>query len=193
MYKKKEDIYREGSFPKGVFFLNKGKVKTYKTSDTGKEFITGLYKEGDFFGYLALLEESSYSDFATALEDSEICLIPKNDFSSLLYKSSEISRRFIKMLSDNLHEKEEQLLKLAYNSVRKKVADALIVLYDRYNTQAEPNFTISISREDLANLAGTATESTIRTLSDFKDEKLIDIHASRITILDYQKLVKMKN
>ena len=194
LFRKKEDIYREGSFPKGIYFLNKGKVKTYKVSDYGKEFITGLYKEGDFFGYLALLEDTKYSDFAKTLEDSEICLIPKADFYSLLHKSSEISKKFIKMLSDNLHEKEEQLLKLAYNSVRKKVADALITLYDRYKEEGDPtNFTMSISREDLANLAGTATESTIRTLSDLKDEKLIEIQASRITILNYQKLSNLKN
>jgi len=97
------------------------------------------------------------------------------------------------MLSDNLREKEEQLLKLAYNSVRKKVADALVTLYNRYNKDGSINFTISISREDLANLAGTATESTIRTLSDLKDEKLIDIQASKITVLNYEKLSKMKN
>jgi CRP-like cAMP-binding protein/FixJ family two-component response regulator len=193
VYRKKEDIYREGSYPKGLYFLNKGRVKTYKLNDQGKELITGLHKEGDFFGYLSLLEEGKNSDIATTLEDSEICLIPKNDFYSLVYKNADVSKKFIKILSNNLREKEEQLLKVAYNSVRKKVADALLTLYNRYNTDSEKNFTISISREDLANLAGIATESTIRTLSDFKDEKLIEIQVSKITILDYQKLNKVGN
>ncbi len=192
-YRKKEDIYREGSYPKGLYYLNKGRVKTYKLNDQGKELITGLHKEGDFFGYLSLLEEGKNSDIATTLEDSEICLIPKNDFYSLVYKNAEVSKKFIKMLSNNLREKEEQLLKVAYNSVRKKVADALITLYNRYNTDSEKQFTISISREDLANLAGIATESTIRTLSDLKDEKLIEIQVSKITILDYEKLNKVGN
>ena len=127
------------------------------------------------------------------MEDVEVCLIPKDDFYALVYKNSEVSRKFIKMLSDNLRDKEEQLLKFAYNSVRKKVADALVTLYDRYKNEADKNFTISISREDLANLAGIATESTIRTLSDFKEEKLIEINVSKITILNYEKLSKIHN
>lgn len=193
VYRKKEEIYKEASYPKGIYFLNKGKLKTCKLNDQAKELITGLYKEGDFFGYLALLDESKYSDSAVALEDIEVCLIPKDDFYALVYKNSEVSRKFIKMLSDNLREKEEQLLKFAYNSVRKKVADALVTLHDRYREQTDKNFTISISREDLANLAGIATESTIRTLSDFKDEKLIEINVSKITILNYNKLINIQN
>lgn len=193
MFRKKEEIYKEGSYPKGIYFLSKGKVKTCMLNDQAKELITGLYKEGDFFGYLALLEENKHTDVAIALEDAEVCLIPKEDFYSLVYKNAEVSRKFIKMLSDDLREKEEQLLKFAYNSVRKKVADALITLHDRYKNEADKNFTISISREDLANLAGIATESTIRTLSDFKDEKLVEIHVSKITILNYEKLSKIHN
>ena len=193
VFRKKEEIYKEGSYPKGIYFLNKGKLKTCKLNDQAKELITGLYKEGDFFGYLALLEDDKHSDSAVALEDIEVCLIPKDDFYALVYKNAEVSRKFIKMLSDDLREKEEQLLKFAYNSVRKKVADALIALYDRYKSEAEKSFTISISREDLANLAGIATESTIRTLSDFKDEKLIEINVSKITIVNYDKLSKIHN
>jgi len=192
-YKKKDEIYSESHYPKGLFFIKKGKVKTYRANEQGKEFITGLYKEGDFFGYLALLEEEKYSDTATTLEDAEICLIPKDDFYSLLYKNSEVSKKFIKIISDNLQEKEEQLVKLAYNSVRKRVAEALITLYNRYKKEEEDNFSINISREDLANLAGTATETTIRTLSDFKEENLIEIKGSTITILNSDKLAKMKN
>jgi CRP-like cAMP-binding protein len=97
------------------------------------------------------------------------------------------------MLSDDLHEREEQLVKLAYNSVRKKVADALVTLYNRFNEENTTGFTVNISREDLANIAGTATESTIRTLSDFKDEKLVEVQAGKITILNYEKLSSMKN
>ena len=193
VYRKKEEVYKEGSYPKGIYFLNKGKIKTCKLNDQAKELITGLYKEGDFFGYLALLEENKHTDVAVALEDAEVCLIPKEDFYALVYKNAEVSRKFIKMLSDDLRDKEEQLLKFAYNSVRKKVADALITLHDRYKNEGDKNFTISISREDLANLAGIATESTIRTLSDFKDEKLIEIHVSKITILNYDKLSKIHN
>lgn len=193
LFKKKETIYSEGNYPNAIYFLVKGKVKTYKIHEGGKELITGLHKEGDFFGYPAMLEEGEYKDSATALEDSEICTIPKDDFFNLVYKSADVSRRFIKMLSDNLVEKEEQLIKLAYNSVRKRVAEALVTLSNRYGGQASSKFSMNISREDLANLAGTATETTIRTLSDFKDEGLVDVKGGTITVLDYGKLAAMKN
>lgn len=192
-YKKKESIYDEGSYPRGIYFINKGKVKTFKTHELGKEFITGLYKEGDFFGYLALMEESKYSDSSEALEECEICFIPKEDFFSLVFKNSEVSKKFMKILSGDLSDKEEQLLKLAYNSVRKRVAEALVTLNNRYKKESEPKFSMNISREDIANLAGTATETTIRTLSDFKDEKLIDIKGGTIAIMDYDKLSHLRN
>jgi CRP-like cAMP-binding protein/CheY-like chemotaxis protein len=191
--RKKESIYVQDSFPKGIYMVVSGKVKTGMVNEQGKELITGLYKPGDFFGYLALLEDKPYSDTASALEDSEVCLIPKEDFFSLLYRNAEVSRRFIRLLSDNLVEKEEQLLKLAYNSVRKRVAEALVTLCNRYRKENEETFTMIISREDLANLAGTATETTIRTLSDFKEEGLVEVKGGTITVLSYEKLRKMKN
>ena len=130
---------------------------------------------------------------AMTLEDSTVCLIPKEDFFELLYKNSDVSRKFIKLISNNLKEKENQLIKLAYNSVRKRVAEALSTLSNRYKTEGESEFTIHISREDLANLAGTATETTIRTLSDFKDEGLISIDKGSITILKIESLAGMRN
>lgn len=192
-FKKKENIYIEDGYPRGIYFVVKGKIKTYKTHEQGKEFITGLYKEGDFFGYLALLEGGKYTDSAMTLEDSEVCLIPKDDFIALIYKNAEVSRKFIKMLSDNLREKEEHLIKLAYNSVRKRVAEALVTLSDRYKKDGEQQFSMNISREDLANLAGTATETTIRTLSDFKEDGLIDIKGGTIAVQNYDRLAKMRN
>ncbi len=192
-YKKKEDIYREGAFPKGIYFINKGKVKTYNTNEAGKELITGLHKEGDFFGYLSLLNEEQYTGTATTLEDAEICMIPKEEFFSLIYKNAEVSRRFIRILTDNILENEKQLIKLAYNSVRKRVAEALIKLSDKYKKENEQRFSMNVSREDLANMVGTASETVIRTLSDFKEEKLIEVSGSTITILNYAKLAGMKN
>jgi CheY-like chemotaxis protein/CRP-like cAMP-binding protein len=192
-YRKKDSIYSHGGYPKGIYFVVKGKIKTFKINELGKEFITGLYKEGDFFGYLPLLEESKYTDEAMTLEDSDVCLVPKESFFSLIYKNADVSRKFIKMLSNDLQDKEEQLLKLAYNSVRKRVAEALVTLYNRYKKDGEPVFSINISREDLANLAGTAPETAIRMLSDLKGEKLVEIKGSMVTILDFEKLSKVKN
>ncbi|MCC6372321.1 MAG: response regulator [Bacteroidia bacterium] len=191
-YKKKEIIYNEGHNPVYLYFLSKGKVKTYKSHEYGKELITTLYKEGDFFGYTALLEEGPYAETAEALEDSEVCLIPKEDFSSLMYNNSNVMKIFVKILSGNILEKEEQLVNLAYSSVRKRVAEALVLLQNRYSNSPDKNFSISISREDLANIVGTATESLIRTLSDFKAEKLLEIKGSSITILNLEKLKRLK-
>ncbi|MBA3680376.1 MAG: response regulator [Bacteroidetes bacterium] len=193
LYKKKSEVYKEGNFPKGVYFVNKGKVKTYQTSELGKELITELHKEGDFFGYLSLLQEDKYTSSATTLEDSEIYMIPKEDFFSLIYKNSEVSRKFIEILSNNLKEKEKQLVKLAYNSVRKRVAEALVKLSDKYKKEEDQKFSMNVSREDLANIVGTATETVIRTLSDFKEDKLIEISGGTISIINYEKLATMKN
>lgn len=191
--KKKESVYREGSYPRGIYFVVNGKIKSNKTNDFGKDLITGIYNEGDFFGYLALFEENKYGDSAIALEDSEVCLIPKTDFEALVYKNADVSRKFIKMLSNNLHQNEEQLLKLAYDSVRKRIADAIITLHNQSKKEGDKIFRINITRENLANLAGTASETVTRTLYDFENEKLILVDKKNITILNPDKLAKLKN
>jgi CRP-like cAMP-binding protein/CheY-like chemotaxis protein len=191
-FKKKDSIYSEGSDPVYLFFLSKGKVKLTRSHEYGKELITTLYKEGDFFGYTSLLEGGIYTENAEAMEDSEVCLIPKEDFLSLMYSNMTVMKTFIKMLSDNIAEKEKQLVNLAYSSVRKRVADALVKLQERFEKDKDKNFSISISREDLANMVGTATESLIRTLSDFKHDELIEIKGSSITILNRIKLANLK-
>ncbi|HLP12371.1 MAG TPA: response regulator [Flavobacteriales bacterium] len=193
VYKKKDEIYKEGNYPKGIYFINKGKVKIFQTNEQGKELITELHKEGDFFGYLSLIKDEKYTNTATALEDSEIYMIPKEDFSALLYKNVHVSRKFIELLSNNLGEKESQLVKLAYNSVRKRVAEALVKLSDKYKKEGEQKFTMNVSREDLANIVGTATETVIRTLSEFKEDKYIEVAGGSITILNYDKLANLKN
>lgn len=193
-FKKKEIIFYEGNLPHGLFFVNSGKAKTYKTNEDGKEYITGLFKEGDFIGYIDLLQNTNYTESAMAMEESEICLIPKQDFYKLLNSNRDVSIRFIKMISNNLIEMEERILKLAYNSVRKRVAEALVMLEDKFKEKnAGDEFNMNIPREDLANIVGTAPESVIRTLSDFKDEKLIEIKGSNIKIINSNGLRKMRN
>jgi len=193
VYKKKDTIYMEGGLANGIYFISKGKIKTHKSNSEGKEYIVDLYKEGDFFGYNTLFEESPYSETATVLEDAEVCMIPKHDFLSLLYNNREVSGKFIKMMANNIKDKEEKLLNLAYNSVRRRVADALVLLHDRYHKEGKDPFTINITREDLSNLVGTATESLIRTLSDFREEGLIDLKGSNITVISPEKISKMRN
>ncbi len=150
-------------------------------------------KEGDFFGFTPLLEESMYHDNAETLEDCEIMLIPRAEFFELISSDPTIASKFIKMLASNLSENEENLLHLAYNSVRKRVADALLLVNSRYKKSEGDKPALHITREDLANVVGTATESLIRTLSDFKSEKLIDIHDGKISILNEEKLKGLLN
>jgi CRP-like cAMP-binding protein/ActR/RegA family two-component response regulator len=190
-YKKRQRIFSEGNHPIRLYYVQKGKVKLFKTNDEGKELIIRIVNEGEFFGYTAMFENSVYKESADALEDSEIATMPRNEFEELLHSHSDVSRKFIKMLASDISEKEEQLLHIAYNSLRRKVADALLSVHKTYHTAPEGD--IYLSRENLAALAGTATESLIRTLTSFKAEHLIDIKDGRITILNHAKLDRMAN
>ncbi len=191
-YRRKEALFYEGEYPNFLYFIHQGKVKSYKMNEDGKELITGLYKPGDFLGYLAILENAEYPDSAVALEDSTVYLIPRNDFMALLQTNRDVSAKFIKMLSRNLVDKEQELLNLAYNTVRKRVADALLHLQDRYQEKQDSPFKIAISRDDLASMVGTAKESVIRTLSEFKQDHFIQIHGSEITIVNPEALKALR-
>lgn len=192
-YKKRQIIYSEGNHPNRVYYVLKGKAKAYKTNEDGKELVTELFSEGDFLGHIALLEGTAYQDTTATLEETELAVIPKEDFEELLNKNAEVAKKFIQILAKNISEKENHLLKLAYNSLRKKVADALLMLEKKYHHNKNEKFSIDINRESLASIAGTATESFIRTLGDFRQEKIIDINDGVITILDQKKLEYMLN
>jgi len=186
-YKRKQIIYVEGNRPARLYYIKKGKVKTYKTNEEGKELIVGIYGEGDFLGYVALLEGTVYKERAEAMENTELAIIPKDEFDAIMNTRREVVSRFLTMLAKNITDKEQLLLGLAYNSLRKKVADALITVNRKYKTG------INLSRENLAAIAGTATASMIRTLSEFKSEKLIDISEGSITILNEKELENLLN
>jgi len=169
MVRKKQFIYSEGDEPTRLYFLKAGKIKTLRSNADGKELITGFYNAGDFFGYYALLEGGDYTDSAMTLEDSELVYIPESDFRQLLLANPEVSAQFIKLLAGRIAERETQLLSMAYSSLRRRVADTLLRLHD-----PQPNSIIQLSRDDLAAMIGTATESLIRTLSEFKQDGLIE-------------------
>lgn len=192
-FKKKQMVYTHGHRPSYLFFVTKGKIKTFRMNEDGKELITYIFKEGEFLGYSALLEESTYTDNAEALEDAEVMLIPKTDFYALLNQDASVSKSFIKLLSHNLVEREEQLINLAYNSLRKRVANGLLNVFEKYKKNPGDRPRLEIPREDLAQVVGTATESLIRTLSDFKSEKLIEVVEGKISILNEDKLRNMLN
>ncbi|WP_374950737.1 response regulator [Mucilaginibacter sp.] len=190
VFKKNQVVYYDGDKGNGIYLVISGCVKTIKLADDGRELMTGMYLAEDYLGINALLANEAYTDTATAIEDSTLCLIPKDLLEQLLSRHPEVGREFIKLLAKDIREKELQLLQLAYNSVRKKMAEVLLRLQ---RTKAKDTSGFKISREDLAAMAGMATETVSRTLSDFKDEGLIEKTASLITILDEPRLAKMKN
>ena len=192
-YKKKRLIYDEGNHPLKLYYIQKGKVKTFKTNEDGKELTVGLFGEGDFVGYTSILEGTVYKETSEVIEDATLVIIDREEFEKLLQSNKEVAQKFMQLLAQSVTDREEQLVGIAYNSLRKRVAEALVLLQKKYTKDDEGKFSMYISREDLAHIAGTATESIIRTLSDFKSEKLIDIKDGSIIILDEKRLAALLN
>jgi CRP-like cAMP-binding protein len=189
--KKKQIIYYEGDTVNGIYLVVSGNVKTIKIAADGRELLTGMYGAEEYFGVPALLAGENYRDTAEAMEDTALCLLPKEPVEELLRKYPDVAGQFIKMLANNVLAKEEQLLQLAYNSVRKRMSEVLLRLFKP--DLAGMSEGLSISRDNLAGMAGMATETVSRILSDFKDEGLIERKASQIIILERLKLQNMKN
>lgn len=187
LYKKKSDVFAEGETPLYLFFIKSGSIKAFKSHPDGKELIVSIYKENDFFGFEPLLDNTPYNESTVAMEDTELIMIPRHDFMILLQAHHDISTTFISLLCKKVAEKEAQLLHLAYNSVRQRTAEALIKVWQVKNEKE----TIHISRDDLAKLVGTAAESVIRVLSDFREEGLIAIESGKIKVKHPEKLEKV--
>lgn len=185
-YKKKTEVFAEGDTPMNVYFVKSGNVKIFKSHPDGKELITAICNPNDFFGFEAILENVPYKESAIAMQDSELTLIPRHDFMTLL-QSPDVSASFISLLCRKVAEKENQLLNLAYNSVRQRTAESLL----KVASLKDAKDNIAISRDDLAKMVGTASESVIRVLSDFKDEGLIEIEGGKIKIIAPAKLEKV--
>jgi CRP-like cAMP-binding protein len=191
--RRKQIIYYESDNINGIYLILSGRVKAVKLSEDGRELVTGMYGPDEYLGIHAMLSGDHYNETTEAVDDSTICLLPKDIVKQLLDTYTDIGQKFIKLLSSNLIEKEEQLLQLAYHSVRKRMAEILIRLAKQQNASEISEVQIRISREDLASMAGMATETVSRTLSDFKDEGIIEKKGSVIDIIDFPKLHKMKN
>lgn len=189
LYKSGEVIYDEGNHANNIYLVKSGVIKSHKIDEFGKELITKIYKADDFFGYTSFTESIPYLESATAMEKAEVVIISKDDLKKILKQNHKVTLEFIHLLTDNLIEFKEQLLQMAYGSVKKKTANTILQF-----TEQIPNkslSTIKISRSDLASVAGIATESLIRTLSSLKKEGLIDVEGRNITILDLEKLKRV--
>lgn len=187
----KEEIYREEDYANYIYFILEGKVKLFKSDNYGKNFVIDIHHKGDFFGYMALLESREHAETAMAMEECKVTIIPKEDFLKLVAKNREVSNKFIKLLAGNVREKEERLLQLAYSPVRERVARAIIHLADTEGELIDEKTQIKISRDDLANIVGTAKESLVRMLSEMKADEVLSLKGKEITILKPVELRKM--
>ena len=185
-YKKQDSLFVEGSFPRGVFCLNQGKVKVFARGDEGKEQIIHIAKQGEIIGFRAMLSGDAYKVSAETLEECAVCFITKEEFFKMIDSNTEFRNEIIKGLSKELGEKAVSLTDMAQKSVRERIASSLLQLKDIYGE--EP---INLSREDLANYVGTATETLIRFLKEFKEEGLINIQTRKVFIIDSAKLHKI--
>ena len=191
-FSNKQIIYVENDEPNYLYFIKKGQIKTYKRFKDGRELSATLYKDGDFFGYESLCTGTNYTENAAAMADSDLLLIAKTDFLDYIFNHQEVAIEFISLLSGSVMDKQEQMLQLAYFSVRKRVAQALVQVAQKFGDSDLDTCTLKISRDDLAALVGTASETVSRMLADFKEENLIAKSGNAIQILSIQKLKNIK-
>ncbi|MEN9369751.1 MAG: hypothetical protein RI952_616 [Bacteroidota bacterium] len=191
---KGQQLFAEGAYPHGLFCVNSGKIKIHQMGEEGREQIVRFAKEGDVVGYRAMLAGEKYSSSATALDHTSICFIPKNVIFALIEKDSSFSIQIIKLLSSNLKHAEESILHLAQKPVRERMAESLLFLKEMYGLESDGiTLSVSLSREEIATLVGTATETTIRLLSEFKTKKLLSFDGRKIQIIDTPGLLKIAN
>jgi CRP-like cAMP-binding protein/CheY-like chemotaxis protein len=188
--RKKQDIYLEGDESTRLYFVQSGRVKTVKTTDGGKELIVGLHGPGEFFGYLPLLQHTPHGDSAIAVDESELLYIPKNDFTELLLRNPDVGQRFVQLLAGQVSGQAELLLAMAYNSIRRRVADTLVHLHEQAGPGADA--AIQLTRDDMAAMVGTAPESLSRTLNEFKHNNLIALTPNSIWVLEPEKLKRTR-
>ncbi|MCX6207583.1 MAG: Crp/Fnr family transcriptional regulator [Bacteroidetes bacterium] len=194
IYKKGQTLFNEGSYPFGVYCINEGKVKLSHLGDDGKEQIIRLLRGGDVMGYRALLSGERYSASAIALEDTQVCFIPKELFISVLKNDTGLAFEMMKLLSDELHKAEVKLTHLAQKPIRERLAETLLFIKETYGYEADGiTLSVRLSREEIANLVGTATESTIRLLSEFKKDGMVELDGKKIKILRQKELIKTAN
>ncbi|MBN2892385.1 MAG: Crp/Fnr family transcriptional regulator [Bacteroidales bacterium] len=191
LYKRGDIVYHEGHKGGGVYCVNKGVLKLYKTGIDGKEQIIRFAKPGDLIGFRSVLSDESSCTTAKVIEDAILCFIPSKLFVELASKNAEFSMHLIRLSCKELGESNKYILDLAQKTLRERVAEVLLLLFDTFGLDEENYIQVSLTREEVANIVGTATESVIRQLSDFKKEGSIDLKGRRIKVLDLEKLKKI--
>ena len=214
-YARKQLLFAAGNLPTMLYFIRRGQLKCFSADTSGNEFITSLRSEGDFLGYEALLRESAYDESAEVLVDTDVCAIPKAEFFDLMAQNPDVATYFMRLLATDIADRNDRLLRLAYQSVRRRVADALLLVQRKFYAPVQPNgdaeplpagevgqdspaaepppLPMSLSRENWSHLVGASTETVIRTLSDLRAEGLIELTGSQITIVNLERLIRLKH
>ncbi|MDV3895913.1 Crp/Fnr family transcriptional regulator [Elizabethkingia anophelis] len=189
--KKGDTIFDEGDFPQGVYFIDRGTVKLSKSGFFKKEQILRFCVEGDLVGYRSLLCDEPFGATAEAMEDAEITFLPAETFNHLLEADPKLSYAMLQKIAYELGEASKTITFLAQKTVRERLAEVLLLLEQKLGTDPEGFIKISLTREEIANLVGTATESAIRLISEFKQDELISVDRRNIRILNHDKLKKL--
>lgn len=188
-FRRNDTIFKENNYPHGIYCMNSGKVKITKAGHDGKDQIVRLAKAGDVLGYRSLLANEPYKASAITLDDSSVCLVPRETFFSLVKQHASLSGKIIQLLNNDLNTAENLLLSMAQKSLRERVAEMLVLLKETYGYEKDgQTIALRLKREDMANLVGTNTESVVRFLSEFNKNQLIYLEGKKIKILQFDKL-----
>jgi CRP-like cAMP-binding protein len=192
-YKRGNIIYHEGSRTNGFYCINSGVVKIFKTGIDGREQIIAFAKKGDIIGFRSILSNELACSSAKVIDDAVLCFVPGETLISLVKTNGNFSMAIMQQTCKELGEANSFITDIAQKTVRERLAEVLLHLKDIFDLDADLVLQISLTREELANIVGTATESVIRLLSEFKHDKLIDLNGRKIKILNVKQLEKISN
>jgi CRP-like cAMP-binding protein len=189
--KKGEVIFEEGENVNGIFCIKDGVCKLTKLSPNGKDHIVKLVTKGELLGQRSMISEEPVNLSAVALEDMEVCFIPKTEVMGFFDKNNQFSMNVMKTICGDLKEADDHMVNLAQKTVKERLAETLLYLHDTFGKNEDNSLKVQLSRDELASMIGTATESCIRLLSDFKKLGLIELTGKKILLKDISKLKKL--
>jgi CRP/FNR family transcriptional regulator, polysaccharide utilization system transcription regulator len=192
-YKRGDILYQEGNRISGFYCINDGIIKVFKTGFDGKEQIIRFAKKGDIIAYRSVLSNELACTSAKVIEDCSVCFIPSEILISFIKINSNFALELIKLACHELGEANSFITDIAQKTVRERLAEILLFLVSDFGLDEEQFLNISLTREELANIVGTATESVIRLLSEFKSDKLVELNGRKIKILNTKGLEKISN
>lgn len=194
IYKKGQIIYYEGNKPYGVYCINSGKVKLLKYADNGKNYITNIAQGGNILGYKAFFTDDKFSETAEVLEDAIICFLDRDKFFNLLKKDQSFSLKLLSLMANEVKCAEDNIRDMAYKSTQERIIEVLLTLKEAFGVKDKDGafkIDINLSREELASLIGTTTETTVRLLSWLKSKNILETNKKIIYIKDDKALANM--